>query len=157
MSLQECLQASWFQKPRFNELRSITEELTKSLMSYADFLASKTKYQRIHHAMSNSSNGENSLNSVYLNSIQTIPHSLKILDLCLKEKPVYDPVFVREFAPEDQRQRYKYLQDLKNGLTSPTVLVTFTTGGNVGNYNFINFGEFQITLTCKLLYLRMKE
>ena len=70
---------------------------------------------------------------------------------------MHDPVFVREFAPEDQRQRYKYLQDLKNGLTSPTVLVTFTTGGNVGNYNFINFGEFQITLTCKLLYLRMKE
>ena len=77
--------------------------------------------------MSNSSNGEDSLSSVYLNSIQKIPHSLKILDLCLKEKPVYDPVFIREFALVDRRQCYKYLQDLKNGHTSPTVLLTFTT------------------------------
>ena len=66
-----------------------------------------------------------------------IPLLLKMLDVVIKEKPVYEPVFVRDFLRVDRKLRYKYLQDLKNGLTTSTVLATFTVGGNIGNYHFI--------------------
>ena len=113
MSLQECLQASWFQKSCFTQLQSITDKLAKYLLEHAVFLASKAKYQALHHAASHSSNVEDSLNSVFLNPVNMIPLLSKMLDVVIKEKPVYEPVFVRDFLLVDRKLRYKYLQDLK--------------------------------------------
>ena len=74
---------------------------------------------------------------MYLTSVDVVSYSLRELDLVIKEKPVYEPIFVRDFSPLDRRQRYRYLQELKNGLTTPTILVTFTVGSSIGNYHFI--------------------
>jgi len=138
ITLQESLQASWFQKPLFHEFRTMTEELAKSLHDYADFLAAKTKYQKLHHAsLQSSSSVSDSMNIVYLSPVPSVSSLLMPIDAFLKEKPTYEPVFVRDFAPLDRRQRYSYLQELKKGLSVPVVLLTHTIGANVGNYHFL--------------------
>jgi len=52
---------------RNHQLQSITDKHVKCLLEYADFLASKAKYQALHHAASHSSDVEQ------LNSVNTIP------------------------------------------------------------------------------------
>ena len=52
LSLEDVLQASWFQKESFAALREATEGLMVSLNSYASYLHDKVKYQKIHHQMS---------------------------------------------------------------------------------------------------------
>lgn len=139
LSLQDSLQSSWFQKPSFTELRVAVEELVKCLTDYVGFLETKNKYQKLHHAsLQPSSSVSDSVSTIYLNPLATdVPSSVKPLDSYLRGKNPYEAVFLRDFAPSDRRQRYTYMQELRKGLGSPAVLLTYSVGSSVGNYHFI--------------------
>lgn len=46
-------------------------------------------------------------------------------------------VCLGDFAPVDRQKRYMYIQLLKDGLSKPCVLCTYSVGGPVGNYLFL--------------------
>ncbi len=49
LTLCDFVQASWFKKDQFKQLRQATEALIVCLQSYASFLQEKLKYQKLHH------------------------------------------------------------------------------------------------------------
>ena len=51
LSLQDLLQAKWFQRECFKPLKQATEGLMMSLNSYAEYLQEKVKYQKLHHQL----------------------------------------------------------------------------------------------------------
>ena len=56
----------------------------------------------------------------------------------LTDKQYFEPVSLNDLAPADARDRYHFIQLLKTqGCPSETVLYTYSTGNNKGNYHFI--------------------
>ena len=49
----------------------------------------------------------------------------------------YEVVAVEEYAPSDRKKRYKFIQDLSQGLVKWCVFYTYSVGGPVGNYHFV--------------------
>ena len=50
---------------------------------------------------------------------------------------VADKTSVNDYAPSDRKKRYKFIQDLNQGLVKQCVLCTYSIGGPVGNYHFV--------------------
>ena len=59
------------------------------------------------------------------------------LNDAIREKSCYDKLFVNDFCSVDPKKKYKYVQDLKNGLTVPSVMYTASLHSNLGNHVFI--------------------
>lgn len=55
----------------------------------------------------------------------------------LESKDAYEPVFVRDFAPVDRRERFAYVRNLETGLPFKCILATKSFGSNIGNYQYI--------------------
>lgn len=84
------------------------EALIISLNSYASYLQEKSKAQRLHNdLMSPSASPSESSHMEYLSKISSTPTSLSPIDDALKNKEVYTPLAVIDFAPSDRRQRYR--------------------------------------------------
>ena len=50
----------------------------------------------------------------------------------------FDHLFLNDFLPALPKPRYEYIQSLeRNGLPSPLVLLTYSSGNNAGNLHFI--------------------
>ena len=47
------------------------------------------------------------------------------------------PVPLENFLPSERRRRYEYIENVKAGMNMPTVLVTYSPGGNIGNLHWI--------------------
>lgn len=70
-------------------------------------------------------------------SQSTLDTLLPVYD-ALTEKAYFDPVFLNDLAPTEARDRYHFIQLLKTkGCPAETVLYTYSTGNNKGNYRFI--------------------
>ena len=56
----------------------------------------------------------------------------------LKDKEYFEPLLINDFMPSSARDRYRFIQMLKeNGCQLNSVLFTFSTGNNKGNYHFL--------------------
>lgn len=55
--------------------------------------------------------------------------------------PSYQPILVNEHSPADARGRYKFLQELKHGLSVPIVHLTYKSGNNLGDLHYIWYGD----------------
>jgi len=56
----------------------------------------------------------------------------------LVSKGCYKCVFLSDFLPSDARKRYNFLQCLeKTGLPFPIMLLTSSSGNNLGNLHFV--------------------
>ena len=52
----------------------------------------------------------------------------------IQEKSCYDMLFVNDFCSVDPKKKYQYVQDLKKGLTVPSIMYTASLGPNFGNH-----------------------
>ena len=52
--------------------------------------------------------------------------------------------------PSDRRERYHYVQELKKGLSRPSVLCTCSIGGPIGNYLFLEPLPDRVTMEAAL-------
>ena len=60
------------------------------------------------------------------------------LSLTLQEKNCYEYVHLNAFTPDLARKWYEYIQSLeRNGLPTPVMLLTYSSGNNVDNLHFV--------------------
>ena len=107
--LQDSLQANWFKKEAYKELKEVTTKLMLSLNDYAAYLQ---EIQKIHHAMNCLAAIPNeSSHTEYIPEITVaIPSVLKpIIDEVLQTKELYVPIAVMDYAPGNRKQHYRYL------------------------------------------------
>ena len=111
LALQDSLQASWFKKEAYKELKEVTTELMSSLNVYAAYLQEKNKIQKIHHAMNcRAATPNESSHTEYIPKITVaIPSVLKPIDEVLQTKEPYVPIAEMDYAPGNRKQRYRYL------------------------------------------------
>ena len=64
LTLQECLQSSWFRKDQFKGLKEAIEGIVCSLSGYSAYLAEKNKSQKLHHSLTSPSAVQNITPSV---------------------------------------------------------------------------------------------
>ena len=55
----------------------------------------------------------------------------------MRQRPCYEAVAVNKYCLVDPRLKYQFMQDVRKGLTSPTIMYTCSLGSNLSNYNFI--------------------
>ena len=126
LSLQDLVQASWFQRECFKQLKQATEGLMMSLNSYAEYFQEKVKYQKLHHQItmqpSPLCNDTAHVKVVPKASTPTQSSLVQLQDVLLS-KEVYEPVCLVDFTPGDRRQQYKWVLlcslDLSLFLTAP--------------------------------------
>jgi len=109
LALQDCLQASWFKKESYRDLKTATTELLSSLSVYATYLQEKNKAQKLHHAMNcPSATPSESSHTEYIPKTSTqLPGSMIAIDRALQIREPYQPIAVMDFAPVNRKQRYR--------------------------------------------------
>ena len=86
------------------------------------------------HDSSASSSSSDSGTILVLPVVTVVSWRLKEL---VQERPHYERIAVNDYCSVDPKKKYQYMQDLRKGLTVPTILYTCSLGSNLGNYNFI--------------------
>ena len=112
LTLQECLQSSWFKKEHFKGLKEATESIVCSLSTYSAYLVEKNKSQKLHHLLN--SPAASPCDSSHLEHLPRqlrLQSSLKPIDERVKSQEPYTPVDVADFSPTDRRQRYRYMEN----------------------------------------------
>ena len=78
-------------------------------------------------------------------SVRHIPASKGIVDKVfysltnfIQQKGYYEFVYLNDILPGDARRRYLYMNTLENtGLSYPVMILTHSSGNNLGNSHFI--------------------
>ena len=79
----------------------------------------------------------NSMTVQHLATRDTLDQCLQGLLSAIEEAGPDVPVSLENFLPSDLRRRYEYMEHVKAGMNLPTVLVTYSPGGNIGNLHWI--------------------
>ena len=60
------------------------------------------------------------------------------LNQALEAKDPHQHLLLNDYAPDDPKKRYEYLQSLeRSGVQFPVVILTHSSGNNLGNLHFI--------------------
>ena len=99
-------------------------------------MKSQTKKMALHHTATSSSVADKTSLKVLPKNICP-PKSLWKLNDDVLKKQAYELMSVDDYAPSDRKKRYKFIQDLNQGLVKQCVLCTYSIGGPMGNYHFL--------------------
>ena len=139
-SLYQNLQGSFWSHVSFHRLQQQTRLLAQSLAGYADYLSSQNKIMKAVHARSIPVRQLSDFMSVkYIEPCHGVPVSmLQELFHTLQEMEDSEHLALNELIPGQPRQRYEFIQCLeRNGLSVPIMLLTYSSGNNVGNLHFV--------------------
>ena len=137
-SLYSCLQNVYWSRPKFAKLKPSIEQLAASIAQYSDFLASQNKRMKEVHSLPVPVRElSNSLSvSIIKKSGLCYPCYDNVFQT-MKNLEFYQHICLTDFCPEDHRERYKFILNLKNGFNISVVSLTYSPGNNRGNMNFI--------------------
>ena len=127
---------AWY--TQWHSFREATEKHAQALDTYLAYLRSQSKKMKIHHESPDSpgiSVTEKNIVQLLKVNVARSSHLTKLND-ALSHKAPYEHVFVADYAP-DQREKYRYVQELQKGLCRSCVLRTCSIRGPVGNYLFV--------------------
>ena len=147
-SLYDALLLSWLSTKKWEELKSATLALAKSLDNYLAYLKQQTKKMTLHHYSAPESVSDNTTIVVLPANAFAASQLIELSEDIKKKKP-YEVVHVDAYAPADRKKRYRFIQDLKQGICKRCALCTFS-GGPVGNYHFIWLLPDEVTLEASL-------
>ena len=140
-TLYHNLQKPFWSFDQLKSLRKNTEQLARSIASYADYLSSQSKKMRELHSMASPVRHlSDSISVTFVKASTGVPSCntrLENLSSCLREKSEYEFV---SLCPDvsKARSRYDYIQTLeKNGLPYPIMLLKYLSGNNIGNLHFV--------------------
>ena len=143
-SLYRNLQKPFWSYEKLKSLRKNTEQLARSISSYADYLSSQRKKMKILHSMASPVRHlSDSMSVTFVKAsagVLSYNTRLEKLSSCLREKSEYESVSLCDFLPNvsKPRPRYEYIQTLeKNGLPYPIMLLKYSSGNNIGNLHFV--------------------
>ena len=137
-SLFGCLQNVYWSRPRFQNFKHSIEQLAGSLAEYGDYLGSQNKRAKeIHSSPVPVRQLSQSLSvTVIKNSGLCYPRYNDLVKLLSNLEP-YQHISLTGICPDQPRKRYRFLQDLKNGLNVSVVSLTYSPGNNCGNLTFL--------------------
>ena len=147
-SLKSFLLSPWMKKDCWAVMKTAIEELTATIEFYVYELAEKNRAVKKHSGTLEVASDE--LSFRVLEVTNDSPVVLKSLTEALQSKQVYEPIFIRDFAPVDRRDRYTYVRLLERGLPVKCVLCTKSFGASIGNYQYIWKIPMHVTLECAL-------
>ncbi len=134
--LQESLLCSWMQQARWCGLKEAVQNLTTSLDDYCTYMRIKNREVTKRHNTDTFFSSDSGTVTV-LKVVPKVSVQLSKLDKALQEKPCYEKLCVVDFCSIEPKKKYVFVQDLKQGLTSPAMLYTCSLGSNLGNYDFV--------------------
>ncbi len=126
----------WMKRSEWATVKTATEDLVESIERYAfELSGKKAAVARRNDTRIDCASDDIAFSA--LNVIVQYPVFLGPLIEALKDKECYDPVFVRDYAPIDRRERYSYIRQLEKGLPVKSIMVTKAFGSNIGNYHYV--------------------
>ena len=138
--LLHCLQASYWNRQHWVQLKNDVEQFALALGGYAGYLEKSLKKTKLNHSLSSPVREiSNNISFQFLPLCDSTTAPV-CAALCrrLGNEPNYHHVSVEEFSPTECRAKYNFLQIMKRvGITFPTALLTYTHGNNVGSLHFV--------------------
>ena len=135
-----CLQASYWSRCEWMELKTDVESLAQCLSQYTDYLeCSKKRAMTNHYSKSSVHEVAENINFQFLPVSRTKSSSLLELQSRLEQVSDFQYVAVEDvISTVDSRAKYNLIKRMKsNGFPFPTALLSYTHGNNVGNLHFI--------------------
>ena len=108
------------------------EILARNLLKYCDLLNVKKKVLDLHQSEEQVRSVSNSMTVQVINQHHSPPAGLQSLSRIVEDAEIGNPVSLQEIGvlPQDQRKRYDYLEHVKQGLSMPIILLTYSHGNN---------------------------
>ncbi|XP_074641196.1 uncharacterized protein LOC141898942 [Tubulanus polymorphus] len=144
--LFKVLQQPWLENSSWNTLKVEVEKLTLSFDRYTNYLEDKNaEVQHNRASLEPVRNLGDYIKSVSLKilpfgSPQPITHTqlTDTLYESLMGKEDYGPVFLNQLLPNDHKEMYKFVSELKKlGLPFRSVMYSYTAGNNTGSLFFV--------------------
>lgn len=134
-ALSDALSQPWLSRAIFRSLREPTEGLVKALQQYKEYLNKHTSnVDRAHHSRTSEIQVDKTSLTTLLPS-KDIPDTYSHLVDMLESKPLYTPVFVQDFTPQDRFNRRHWLHNLV--VPFDAMLYSYAHGNSFGSLNFI--------------------
>lgn len=117
-----------------------TRSLAHSLADYSDYLSSQNKVMKNLHTQSVPVRQlPSALSAKHIPASASVPlGKFTPLTAALAAVKDFDHLFLNDFLPALPKPRYEYIQYLeRNGLPSPLVLLTYSSGNNAGILHFV--------------------
>ena len=133
-----CLQAGFWDRASWKSIKAEVELLARMVQKYSDLISEKRlKMLELHNSQEQVRTIGNSMSVHYLPPRHTSDQCLQDLESSVEQSDPDVAMSLESFLPDDRRRRYDCLECLKRGMKVPTVLVTYSPGGNVGNLHWI--------------------
>ena len=124
----------------FSYLQQHTHALAQSLANYSNYLSSQNKIMKLHHALPLPVRQvSDALSIKFVKPCIGVPLGrFDSLIAATDKLEDFEHLFLNDFTPATPMSRYQYLQCLeRNGIPSPVVLLTYSSGNNTGNLHFV--------------------
>ena len=139
-SLFQNLQASFWNNVSFRQLQKHTQLLAQSMANYSDYLSSQNKTMKNLNAKPVPVRQlSNALTLKHVPASTSVPLGrFNSLIAAVEKRKDFDHLFLNDFTPALPKPWYEYMQSLeRNGLPSPVMLLTHSSGNNTGNLHFL--------------------
>ena len=138
--LFNCLQATYWDRPRWKDFHKDVEMLARSLASYIEYLNEKNKQMKLVHAspVPIQDIGEGlQFSFLPISKVKLAQFAVLEQELLSKEA-MYESVCLTDYCPQEPWKKYDFLRKLKStGLPFPCALLTYSHKNNVGNLHFV--------------------
>ena len=141
LELSVILEESYWNRDRWCDFKQILLTLLNSISGYVNYLNSKNKAMKERHKSPTPVReiGKN-LCIKLLSPCSMRGDSLfeKSVEIELEKTSYFEYVHLTRFLPSDPAKKHQVLQSLlQEGLSVPTVLLTYSPGSNIGNLHFV--------------------
>ena len=137
--LSSCLQCTyWDSSLPWRQFKTVVMSFVESLVGYMEHLSKKQKISFRNHRSPTPirSLGDNiqlislPVSSDYAPQLNSLVHAIEGIDC-------FSYVYVNDYAPEEPFLKFRYIENLKNGINTPALLFVHSPGSNIGNQYYI--------------------
>ena len=151
--LTQLLNQSWILKPHFKELYSTISQLSDGFNQYHTYLKQQTNAVKVaHSSLTPTRTISESIELACVPVVSECDSCYSVVQASLEKQPMYSPIFLNEFAPDDRHQRKNWVAVLK--LEFPAMLYRFMHDNNLGTLTFVwkaDDGGGEATKNAKLV------
>ena len=110
----------------------------RMLQKYANIVSEKRlNMMELHSSPEQVRTIANSMTVQHFPAHHTLEQCLQGLSSAVEEAGPDVPVPIENLLPSERRKRNEYVEHVKAGMNMPTVLVTYSPGGNISNLHWI--------------------
>ena len=132
------LQSAFWDRPGWRSFKKEVELLARGLQKYCDLLSCKRQRMlELHHSEEQVRTVANSMAVTFIAARHKSSINLQELSTTVETAGIDEVISLQDAGvlPSDRRRRYDYIEELKQGLKMPIVLVTYSS--NLGNLHWV--------------------